>query len=82
MTEVRPPSQLIKIKDVQDRVAMSKSQIYAMVARGRFPAPHRTSAQCSRWLSSDIDDFIRAVTSGSEWSKPSAVAADLRKPSK
>ncbi len=76
MNNAYQPLALLRIKDVKARVAMSKSQIYEMAARGKFPRPHKTSVQCARWLASDIDDFILAVISGKEWSAPPACAAE------
>jgi prophage regulatory protein len=55
MTQSR---QLLRISDVMERTALSRSYIYAKVKRGAFPAPISLGYKCSRWLAEDIDAWI------------------------
>lgn len=52
------PTRLLRLPAVRDRVALSRSSIYAMVNHGEFPAPVQLSPRCVAWRESDIDDFI------------------------
>jgi len=57
-----PPTEtLLRLPAVLERVACKKSTLYAMVARGDFPAPHRIrNTHISAWRASDIDRWIAA----------------------
>lgn len=51
-------SRLLRIGDVIERTALSRSHIYAMVRADTFLAPRRLGAKCSRWIESDIEAWI------------------------
>lgn len=40
--------------EVEQRVGLKRSAIYAMVARGDFPAPFKLGAKSVRWLESEV----------------------------
>lgn len=46
----------LDINDVCAAVRMSASWIYDAIRAGRFPAPMRFGAKCSRWRAADIRD--------------------------
>ena len=48
---------LISIRDVEARVGLKKSVIYAMMAEGRFPRPVKIGTR-SRWVESEISAWI------------------------
>ena len=50
--------QLLRITDVMQRTALSRSYIYAKVKQGEFPAPISLGYKCSRWVAGDIDAWI------------------------
>ncbi|SNS21198.1 transcriptional regulator, AlpA family [Sphingomonas laterariae] len=52
-------SRLLRITDVMERTALSRSHIYAMVRAEQFPAPKRLGAKCSRWSEGDVDAWIK-----------------------
>ena len=49
---------LLNIKEVVERVSLSRSGIYAMVKLGSFPAPQRVGAKAVRWRASTIQTWI------------------------
>lgn len=63
MAQVNPSTsaqteRLLKLPEVEARVGLKKSSIYAGVAAGTFPAPVRLSRRCVCWPSSRIDAWI------------------------
>lgn len=50
---------LIKINDVLARIPYSRSQIYNMIAEGRFPTPVHLGGRASFWVESEIDEWIQ-----------------------
>lgn len=56
----QPGQRLIRWPEVQRRVPFCRSQIYNLMAEGKFPRPIRGSdgGRASFWLESDIDEFI------------------------
>jgi predicted DNA-binding transcriptional regulator AlpA len=59
--EEKQKERLLTREEVERRVGHSCSWIYAMVAKGAFPAPIHLQATTSvRWLESAIDDYINA----------------------
>ena len=62
ISTVTPPKQLIKISEVIQRTAKSRSAIYLAVSRQTFPAPHKIGDRAVAWLASDIDAWIDAQT--------------------
>lgn len=51
---------LTRRKDVEKRVAMSRSRIYALMAEDKFPKPIRLGAMSVAWLESEITEWIDA----------------------
>lgn len=58
----RPPvKRLIRIKDVLDRIPVSRSQLYNMIAAGELPKQlHICGGQAAFWVESEIDEWIQA----------------------
>ncbi|SPK73083.1 putative prophage regulatory protein AlpA [Cupriavidus taiwanensis] len=48
----------IRIKDVIQKVSLSQSTIYAMIAKGFFPKPFELTAGRVAWLEEDIDAWL------------------------
>lgn len=46
---------LIKIGDVIERIPVSRSQIYNLIAEGEFPKPVHLGGRSSYWVESEID---------------------------
>jgi predicted DNA-binding transcriptional regulator AlpA len=53
--------EILRRKQVAERVGVSGSTIYGLVLRGEFPQPFALTGQRALgWLASDVDDWIRA----------------------
>ena len=49
---------VLRLPQVLARVGISRSQVYAMIAAGSFPAPIPVSSRIRGWLESEITDFV------------------------
>ena len=52
------PDALLRLPQVQQRVPLSKSEIYQRIKEGRFPVQVRLSHKVAAWKESDIDTWI------------------------
>ena len=50
--------QLLAVKTVADRLAVSARQVWKLLASGRLPQPIRLGRSV-RWRQSDLDKFVR-----------------------
>lgn len=48
------------LKDVIERVRLSRSTIYRLIAAGSFPSPYALSENRSGWLESEIDEWCNS----------------------
>lgn len=51
---------LLRIAQVMERTALSRSYIYRLIQRGEFPAQLDLGAKCSRWVEADIAKWIES----------------------
>ncbi len=51
---------LLRLPDVQARCSLGKSMIYALMARGEFPACVKIGPRVTAWLESDVDAWVLA----------------------
>ncbi|EFI34081.1 phage transcriptional regulator, AlpA [Desulfonatronospira thiodismutans ASO3-1] len=49
---------LLRLRDVLDRIPVSKSTWWDGVKKGRFPKPIKLGPRTTCWKESDIDDLI------------------------
>lgn len=49
---------ILRLRAVRERTGLSKSQLYALAARGEFPKPRKLSARASGWDSRDVAAWI------------------------
>ncbi len=51
---------LIRLKDVLDRTALSRSVLYDLMSRGQFPHPTKAfyGGRTNVWSEGEIEDFI------------------------
>ena len=49
---------LLRLQQVIERVALSKSTIYRGMDDGSFPRPLKLDSRMVRWLSEDIDNYL------------------------
>ena len=55
------PNTLLRLRDVIARVAISRTRVYELIARGEFPAPYKIGTKSARWKASEIDAWIEAL---------------------
>ena len=51
---------LIRLKEVQHRVGLSRSTIYRFMAEGTFPKPVHLGQRSVGWIEHEIDDWLRS----------------------
>jgi prophage regulatory protein len=49
----------LRLRQVQERVPLSRAQIYRLIAEGDFPAPFRLSARTSAWDADEISEWLQ-----------------------
>lgn len=53
--------QLLRLPQVMERTALSRSTIYELMAKNEFPRPLKISgARLNAWSAEEIDDYVRA----------------------
>ena len=55
-----PPSVVLRLKDVQRRVRLSRSTIYSRLADADFPRPIKLGPRAIGWLDADIEGWIES----------------------
>ena len=60
---------LLRIEDVLAIVGVSRSTLYVMMARNRFPRPVRVHERCVRWRESEVLEWVasRPTASPADW---------------
>lgn len=53
-----PP--LARVADLSPAIRMSRSQIWALTAKGLFPKPVKISARCTAWRRTDVERWLAA----------------------
>jgi len=59
-SQIQTALTILRCKQVEKRVGLSRSTIYAKVAAGEFPAPIALGARAVGWLESDIIAWIES----------------------
>ena len=49
---------LLSLRDLIAKVRISRSQIYKLIGEGKLPAPIKVSEKSSRWILSEIDQWL------------------------
>jgi prophage regulatory protein len=49
---------ILRLKQVKEKVGLSRSQIYALISTGHFPRQRSLGARAVGWMESDIDGWI------------------------
>ena len=58
--QIKTALNILRRKQVEKRVGLSRSTIYAKIAAGEFPAPIALSTRAVGWLESDIIAWIES----------------------
>jgi prophage regulatory protein len=56
--------QIIRRKDIEERLKISRSSIYAMMSQGEFPKPVRLGRRAVGWKSTDIEKWLQDLQDG------------------
>ena len=59
-------NQILRLPDVIERVKLSRSSIYGLVAKGSFPPPIKLGERAIGWPDSVISDWIDSRIAESE----------------
>jgi prophage regulatory protein len=54
------PDARLKMQTVVEITGMSESTIRRKTAEGKFPAPIKDGARCTRWVASSVMSWLRA----------------------
>lgn len=65
---------LLRLGQVESRVGLKKSKIYALIAEGKFPRPVKIG-HASSWVSTEIDQWIAALATERTMSTDCEVSA-------
>jgi len=52
---------ILKLKQVTEKAAISRSSLYAKVKQGKFPAPVKLGERASGWIEDEIDEWIEQI---------------------
>lgn len=56
---VNRTSNFLRLREVTDRIKVSKSTLYKICAKGLFPKPIKTSThRATAWLECEVNDWI------------------------
>lgn len=55
---------ILRRRDVQLMIRLSRSTIYKMIAEGNFPRPIKLGARAVGWRKSDITDWLELRANG------------------
>lgn len=61
--------QLLRIGDVETRVAMKKTRIYKLISENKFPKQIHLGSRTAMWVSAEIDQWIRELIEASRGSE-------------
>jgi prophage regulatory protein len=56
---IQTPPIILRRRQVEARVGLSRSTLYASIASGLFPGPIRLSTQAVGWLSHEVDAWLK-----------------------
>lgn len=57
---IQNPATLLGRSRVQERTTLSRSSLYAMIARGEFPAPVKISGRRVAWPEATVNEWIQS----------------------
>jgi prophage regulatory protein len=52
------PRRVLRLKGVMAKTGLARSTIYALIAKGKFPAPAHPTEKTSIWDESEIENYI------------------------
>lgn len=76
------PRRFLRLSQVCDRTGLSTTGVYVRARDGLFPKPIKVGGRASRWLESEVDDWMDAQVAKNRELALSAQAPSRRKPAK
>jgi prophage regulatory protein len=67
-------NRLLRLAEVRNRTALSRSSIYAYMAEGKFPQPVNIGPRSVAWIESDVTEWVAARIAGHRKAAPRAEA--------
>jgi len=56
--QVRNTVSILRLKQVESRIGLSRSSIYKMMSEDKFPKPVSLGARAVGWIESSIDQWL------------------------
>jgi len=56
-----PTEKLLKIRDVCERTALSRSTVYEKIRKGEFPPPVKLGERAVAWREADVVEWLNAL---------------------
>ena len=53
---------ILRRKQVQERIGLARSSLYALIASNQFPRPVQLSARAVGWRESDVNAWLESRT--------------------
>lgn len=50
--------QVLKISELENKVQLTKSSVYRLIARGEFPAPIHLMNRSVGWIDTEVNEWI------------------------
>ena len=60
------PTRLLRRREVEACIGLSRSTIYALVAAGDFPRPVKLGPRAVAWVASEVSDWIHSRVAARE----------------
>lgn len=60
MSATNQAASILRLKDLQRRIPLSRSAIYGKISAGEFPAPIALGPRAVGWLASDVENWIQS----------------------
>ena len=51
-------TRFIRMTELKDKVALSRSQIYKLIQQGEFPEPIKLGKKISVWTDSEVEEWM------------------------
>ena len=74
-TELRTALAILRLKQVTQRIALSRSTVYAMMARDEFPRNIALGARAAGWIESEVESWLAARIAASRATPSNSRAA-------
>jgi prophage regulatory protein len=60
MNNVSSPYRMLRLRQVKEMIALSKTAIYYRIAQGTFPKPVNLGGKSVGWLESEVNTWIES----------------------